>query len=89
MILLSALAVYYLALAITRYDGLGYIFLRLREKWATGSVKDALQCFICTAPWIALPFAAILAINWQGFVVGTFAIAGLAVIINFIMEKVR
>lgn len=89
MILLSALAVYYLALSITRYDGPGYIFLRLREQWATGSVKDALQCFICTAPWIAMPFASFLGDDIGERIVLWFGLSGAAVIINFIMEKVR
>lgn len=89
MILLSALAVYYLTLAITRYDGPGYIFLRLREQWAIGSLKDALHCFICTAPWVSAIFGLLVARGIWTFIICTFAISGLAVIINFIMEKIR
>lgn len=53
--LVSALAVYYAADAISQRDGPAGVFARLRARWDTGYLGKGVRCIICVSAWAALP----------------------------------
>lgn len=88
-VVLSALAVYYLTYCITQLDGPGDVFLKLRDKWLSGVFRDAVSCFYCLSVYIAVPFALMQYTSLYGFVIMTFGIAGGAVVIYEVVERLK
>jgi len=73
-ILITALATYGISSIVAHYDGLGQVFMKLRQKYPT----SAFTCTICLATWVAIPIATHLSIG----VVGYLAALGLILIVE-------
>jgi len=49
--IILTLATYGISMLLTATDGLGHVFMRLRNKYP----NSALQCVYCTSVWVVVP----------------------------------
>jgi hypothetical protein len=85
-LLLAIFGVYYLSIAITRYDGPANIFIKARSK-AIEPFKSLLICNVCLSPYIALIPALWLADGYINITLYTFGIAGASVAIDYLVDR--
>jgi hypothetical protein len=82
-ILISVLAINYITLLVTEYDGPFEVFEWLRNVSREYRGLN-LDCFFCTALWVSIPFALLLSNGWMSLVY-MFGLAGGAAIINEVL----
>jgi hypothetical protein len=86
LFIISAIfAVYYLTTVLTESDGAWGALARLRGNKAVDAF-GLLNCFMCTAFWVSVPFGAVLVVEfgaawWLGLI-SVLSIAGIATLIN-------
>jgi hypothetical protein len=80
--ILAALATWRLAFLLTREDGPGRVFARLRRGLGTGFAGQLFGCVKCVGMWMALPFAFFVGGSWIELLVEWLAIAGVTALID-------
>lgn len=77
-IVLAILAVYAITLIAGRYDGLFDVLEKARSKMPDW-LREGVECFVCMAVWVAIPFALYFDMP---FVLVWFGIAGGAILLE-------
>lgn len=84
--ILSAIATYRCASIVSSEEGPGDIFQKLRD-WALANATwlyKGLKCFACTSVWFGTFFSLLIAKSFSQWLILTFAISGLAILIYIV-----
>lgn len=76
-LIILILSTYAISALLTRYDGAGHIFLRLRNKYP----DSALQCAVCTSCYVIIPLFIIYTFGYSFWLIPA-AVIGAMVIID-------
>jgi len=78
-VLLAVLAVWRITHLVVAEEGPWKLFAHLRRAAATIRLERLAGCFYCASVWIAIPFALLIARQWQTIVICIPALSGGAI----------